>query len=56
MQPTVLTAVPGDLVDSALSVLVALVCHVLLDAPSEEALRRHGDKVYIFAFPIITYF
>ena len=44
MQPTVLTAVPGDLVDRTLPVLVTLVCHVLLDATSKEALRCHSDN------------
>lgn len=46
LQPAVLAAVPGDLVDDALSVAVARVGHVLLHAAAEEALcKTHGmDK------------
>ena len=40
LQPAVLAAVPGDLVDDAVPVAVAGVNHVLLHAAAEEALRR----------------
>lgn len=46
LQPAVLAAVAGDLVDDAVPVAVAGVGHVLLHTAAEEALhRRHGmDK------------
>lgn len=44
LQPTVLTSVPGDLVDDAVSVPVTRVHHVFLHAAAEEALRRHAAE------------
>lgn len=44
LEPTVLTAVPGDLVDDAVSVPVAGVHHVFLNAASEEALQQPESK------------
>lgn len=44
LQPAVLTAVPGDLVNAAVPVAVTGVHHVFLHAASEEALRRHRDN------------
>lgn len=43
LQPTVLTAVPGDLIDVAVSVSVAGVHHVFLNAAAEEALQRQWE-------------
>lgn len=43
LQPTVLTAVPGDLVDDAVPVSVAGVRHVFLHAAAEEALQKHQE-------------
>lgn len=43
LQPAVLTAVPGDLVDDAIPVSVARVHHVLLHAAAEEALHRKQE-------------
>lgn len=40
LQPAVLAAVPGDLVDDAVPVAVARVGHVLLHTAAEEALRK----------------
>lgn len=45
LEPTVLTAVPRDLVDDAVFVPMACVDHVLLNAATEEALQcHHGGK------------
>ncbi len=44
LEPTVLTAVPGDLVDDAVSVSVAGVHHVFLHAAAEEALQRQQES------------
>lgn len=41
LQAAVLAAVPGDLVDDAVSVTVAGVHHVFLHAAAEETLQRH---------------
>lgn len=42
LQPAVLAAVPGHLVDDAALVPVTRVHHVLLDAAAEEALGMEG--------------
>lgn len=42
LQPAVLAAVPGHLVDDAVLVTVTRVHHVLLDTAAEEALGRGG--------------
>lgn len=44
LQPAVLAAVPGHLVDDAVLVPVTRIHHVLLDAASEEALGT-GERV-----------
>lgn len=44
LQPAVLAAVPGDLVDDAVLLPVTRVHHVLLDAPPKEALEDRGMK------------
>lgn len=44
LEPTVLTAVPRDLVDDAVSVSVAGVHHVFLHAAAEEALQRQQES------------
>ena len=44
LEPTVLTAVPGDLVDDAVSVSVAGVHHIFLHAAAEEALQRRQQS------------
>lgn len=44
LEPTVLTAVPCDLVDDAVPVPVAGVHHVFLHAAAEEALRRQRGE------------
>lgn len=44
LQPAVLTAVPGDLVDDAVPVSVAGVHHVFLHAAAEEALQRQRES------------
>ena len=41
LQPTILAAVPCDLVNDAVSVPVAGVHHVFLHAAAEEALEKH---------------
>lgn len=45
LQPAVLAAVPGDLVDDAVPVSVAGVRHVLLHAAAEEALQGRSTTV-----------
>lgn len=44
LQPAVLTAVPGDLIDDAVIVPVARVNHVLLDTSTEETLGGTNGK------------
>lgn len=44
LQPAVLAAVPGHLVDDAILVPVTRIHHVLLDAASEEALGAEGKE------------
>lgn len=44
LQPAVLAAVPGHLVDDAVLLPVTRVHHVLLDAPPKEALEDRGMK------------
>lgn len=44
LQPAVLAAVPGHLVDDAVLVPVTCVHHVLLDAAAEEALGTEGRE------------
>lgn len=44
LQPAVLTAVPGDLIDDAVIVPVARVNHVLLDTSTEETLGGTNEK------------
>ncbi len=47
LQPAVLAAVSGDLVDDTVLFSVAGVHHVLLNAPSEKALwRKASTEVY----------
>ncbi len=43
LQPAGLTAVPGDLVNDAVSVSMAGVHHVFLHAAAEEALQRRRE-------------
>jgi hypothetical protein len=46
LQPAVLAAIPGHLVDDAVLVSVTCIYHVLLDATAEEALgRERGSQV-----------
>lgn len=44
LQPTVLTAIPGDLVNDTVPVAVTGIHHVFLHAAAEEALQRHQDN------------
>lgn len=44
LQPAVLAAVPGHLVDDTVLVPVTSIHHVLLDATSEEALDTEGKE------------
>lgn len=52
LQPAVLAAVSGDLVDDTALLSVAGVQHVLLNAPSEKALRTKASTEVYYSWKI----